>query len=373
MEEKDKKVIERITTEIKKIDAKKNKIFFMVVDTKGIPSGSVQYIYKIALTLHNNGYDITMLYDGDNEGVKSWLGEKYDVLKHENVTSDKVEITASDILFYQDIFSSAMNQTKDLPCKRIAILHNLEYVTDTVPINVQWGTYKIFDFITTSKKEADRLREWFPYTIGHVLKPGIDDEVFHDTTEPKKMVINIVSKEQTDINKIIKPFYWEFPSYKWVSFKDLRGLPQSDFAKELREGAITIWIDEDTNFGYSAIEAMKSGSLVVAKMPDKMTEWAIGNNDSDGNNSEYIKNCCIWFDRFEDIPKIIGNVVLSWTNDKIPSEIYDNAKTIVKEYDEENFEKNTLNLIDAFISQRRGEMQNIIDEINNKETEKTNK
>jgi hypothetical protein len=54
------------------------------------------------------------------------------------------------------------------------------------------------------------------------------------------MVINVISKDQSDIKKIVKPFYWKYPYFKWVSFKELRNLSKEEFAKELREGAITI-------------------------------------------------------------------------------------------------------------------------------------
>ena len=45
MTEKDKIAIERIQNEILKIDYKENYIFFFVLDTKGYPCGSLEYIY----------------------------------------------------------------------------------------------------------------------------------------------------------------------------------------------------------------------------------------------------------------------------------------------------------------------------------------
>ena len=48
MSDKDLKVIENIEREISKIDKKENRIFFFVIDTKGVPSGSLEYIYNLA-------------------------------------------------------------------------------------------------------------------------------------------------------------------------------------------------------------------------------------------------------------------------------------------------------------------------------------
>ena len=67
-------VISRIKDEIDKIDKKTNTIYFFVIDTKGNPSGSLSYIYNLALILSKNGYNIGMLYQEDEEfvGVKDW-------------------------------------------------------------------------------------------------------------------------------------------------------------------------------------------------------------------------------------------------------------------------------------------------------------
>mgnify|MGYP002520347908 CR=1 FL=1 len=39
-------------------------------------------------------------------------------------------------------------------------------------------------------------------------------------------------------------------------------LLQEDFAKYMSEGTITVWVDERTDFGYSALESMACGNIV---------------------------------------------------------------------------------------------------------------
>ena len=56
MSEKDLKVIENIQKEISRIDKKENKIYFFVIDTKGVPSGSLEYIYNLALILKKSRF-----------------------------------------------------------------------------------------------------------------------------------------------------------------------------------------------------------------------------------------------------------------------------------------------------------------------------
>ena len=79
MTEKDKKISRKLNAEIDKINKKENNIYFLIVDTKGVPSGSLSYIYKMAMTLFKDGYKVTMLYDvqsNDFLGVVDWLGDE---------------------------------------------------------------------------------------------------------------------------------------------------------------------------------------------------------------------------------------------------------------------------------------------------------
>ena len=261
MSEKDLKVIENIEKEISKIDKKENRIYFFVIDTKGVPSGSLEYIYNLALILKNEGYDVSMLHTEEEfVGVGAWLGEEYTNLPHLNVNKGEVGTAPSDLLFIPDIYSQVMNQTKNLPCKRVAILQNYDYVVEQMPYAAQWGDFGIMEGITNSDYQAAELNEAFPYVKLKKVSPFIS-KIFGTTINPKKMVINVISKDQSDIKKIVKPFYWKYPFFKWVSFKELRNLSKADFAKELREGAITIVVDETASFMYSALEAAKSGSI----------------------------------------------------------------------------------------------------------------
>ena len=84
MEKKDiEKSILDLDKEIKKIDAKKSKFMFYVIDTKGTPSGSLWYIYSIAHKISKMGYIVEMLHnENDFVGVKNWIGEEYANLKY---------------------------------------------------------------------------------------------------------------------------------------------------------------------------------------------------------------------------------------------------------------------------------------------------
>jgi hypothetical protein len=362
MSEKDLKVIGNIEKEIAKIKNKENKIYFFVIDTKGSASGSLEYIYNLALILKNEGYDVTMLHTEDEfVGVGSWLGEEYASLPHYNVNKGELGASPSDILFIPEIYSQVMNQTKKLPCKRVAILQNYDYVVEQMPFAAQWGDFGILEGITNSNYQAAELNEVFPYVKLTKVTPYIS-KIFGNTNDPKKMVVNIISRDQNDIKKIVKPFYWKYPMFRWVSFKELRNLSKIEFAKALREGAITIIVDENASFMYSALESMKSGSITMVKVPQTSVEWA---DTEDGT----LPNCCVWFDNYDTLHKQIASVVRSWITDKVPTILNDEAKKVLDNFSEEKTKNELMGYVNSVFDKRVKEMEDLIVQIKNKKEE----
>lgn len=357
MSNKKDKIISNIKAEIDKIDSKKNRIYFFVIDTKGAPSGSLEYIYNLALILKEDGYDVSMLHTEDEfVGVESWLGKKYADLPHYNVNKGDVGTSPSDILFIPEIFSQVMNQTKNLPCKRVAILQNYDYVVEQMPYSAQWGDFGILEGITNSDYQAKELNKVFPYVKLTKVSPYVSD-MFGKTNDPKKMVVNIISKDQSDIKKIVKPFYWKYPMFKWVSFKELRNLSKEDFSKALREAAITIVVDETASVSYSALEAMKSGSIVMCKVPSTDLDWA---TSEDGT----LPNCCVWFDNFDTLHKQIASVVRSWVTDKVPSVLEDESKKILETMSRDKTKKEILSYVNEILNKRKKDMEELMAQVN---------
>ena len=357
MSNKKDKIISNIKAEIDKIDSKKNRVYFFVIDTKGAPSGSLEYIYNLALILKEDGYDVSMLHTEDEfVGVESWLGKKYADLPHYNVNKGDVGTSPSDILFIPEIFSQVMNQTKNLPCKRVAILQNYDYVVEQMPYSAQWGDFGILEGITNSDCQAKELNKVFPYVKLTKVSPYISD-IFGNTNDPKKMVVNIISKDQSDIKKIVKPFYWKYPMFKWVSFKELRNLSKEDFSKALREAAITIVVDETASVSYSALEAMKSGSIVMCKVPSTDLDWT---TSEDGT----LPNCCVWFDNFDTLHKQIASVVRSWVTDKVPSVLEDESKKILETMSRDKTKKEILSYVNEILNKRKKDMEELMAQVN---------
>ena len=133
----------RIEEQISKIDNKDFSLYFYVVDTKGVASGSLSYIYDIALGLKNMGYNVGMMHSEEEfVGVEEWLGKEYADLPHYNVEKKSVDISPSDILFIPEVYSNVMGATKKLPCQRVAILQSFEKLTEFIPFGATWGAMR---------------------------------------------------------------------------------------------------------------------------------------------------------------------------------------------------------------------------------------
>ena len=340
-----KKMIDVVEENIKKIKDKNFNIFFYVLDTQGNPSGSLEYIYQTAFILKNNGYNVTMLHNQkDFIGVAEWLGEKYNVLEHKNIETENVEINPCDFLFIPEIFTDVMSQTKKLPCKRIAIIQNYNYLSEFMPIAGDFNTMKISDAITTTNAQKEIINSYFPNLNVHVVPPSIS-KIFRESDAPKKLIINIVSRNQENVFRIMKPFYWKNPMYKWVSFRELRGLDQETLSNALMESPITVCVDENTNFGFVTLEALRCGSIVLSKVPNTLSDWNI--------EDDKLTDACLWFDNIDDVPDMLASLVYHWTTDTIPEEVYENIHKLDNMYTPETQEKEVLYTYETEIFSRR--------------------
>lgn len=363
MEDKAKKVIERIDEAIDNLNKKKFTIYFFVIDTKGTPNGSTQYIYEMAKELIDLEYNVTMLYqEKEFVGVGEWLGADYANIPHSCIENENIKVSTSDFLIIPEIFSNVMNQTKELPCKRIVLCQNINYITEFIPLGVTWNSYNIYDVLTTTQVQAKDIKELFPKMTTEVISPAIP-EYFRNNDIPKKLMVSIVTKEQSLVNKIVKQFHWKFPQYRWVTFTDLRGLSRDLFADTIRESAITVWIDDDTYFGYVPVEAIKSGSITIGKIPNVIPEWMY-NDEKTG-----LSDAGAWFDDIRDVQKIIANAIKALLDDVIPEELYTSMKKFEDMYTVENRRNEISEVFKKYTENRIAEIEAVKSKIINPNTE----
>lgn len=354
------KAFERISNEVSKIDKKENNLYFYILDTKGNASGSVEYLYGLALSCHNAGYNVTMLYFNDEEdgqfvGVESWLGSEYANLQHKSITSE-VSVATSDILFVPDIFlgefsADSSHQFQKMPCQKVAVFQNYYNACQTMTINMQLGQMGVFDCICNTAYTEDLVKSAFPYVRTHIVPPFIDERFHDDDNVAKKPIINLYCRDIYETKVIINDFYRRYPMFQWISFMPLNGLSIDEVSEHLRTNAFTLWDDNHASFGYTAVEAMKSGSIVIAKVPEGGGDWVY--------DGEYLNACCVWCDNCKDMSEKIANVVRSWMTDRVPSDLIEKASAVAKHYNVEASSKMMTDFVE-YLNKKRKDEFNII-------------
>lgn len=381
----DNKALQRVEEAIGKLKNKDFNLYFFVIDCKNTPNDNIQYIYKLAKALKDKSYNVKMVYQLENEyteselkklkkkdqpidenriftGVGEWLGKEYMEIEHFNITKDEWKIAPSDFLFIPEAFSSLMKQTYQYkaPCKRIAILYNYNYITEFIPFGDEWGNYGVRDVLCSSVENERLIKEVFGYVNTKVLYPYVDEQ-FRKPLAAKKLIVNIMCKREEDINRIMKQFYWKYPIYKFITFRNLRGLPKDTFCEYLKEGAITVWCDNDTPFGLSPIEAIRCGNIVVGKVPEHVPEWM--------DNGDGLINNGIWCYDINSIHDMLSKAIGSWMKDRIPQTILDRMEELNEKYTKKEFDANLDKVINEFVEERISEFYDIRNVIKSKITE----
>lgn len=385
---KDLQAIERIEESITNLKENNFNIFFFIIDSRNIPNSSLEYIYELAKTLQDKKYNVTMLYQLQEEyteaelykrkkkgkpidpnkvfvGVREWLGDEYADIPHMNISHAQWKVSPADILFIPEAFSSLMFQTYQYkaPCRRVVLLQNFSYVTDFIPFGIEWKNYGIYDVVATTKQQENLIKSVFPYVRSKILPPIIPS-IYRKPIEPKKLLINIIASDQRITNRIIKTFYWKYPIYKFISFVDLRNKSREEYAEKLKEGAITVWVDDDTPFGHSGLEAIACNNVLIGKVPDMIPEW-MTNEDGSLNDSG------VWTYDINLIPDLLANVVGAWMQDNIPEQLLSTMEQINGTYDEEKWNTNVENVITSIIDEQIKSFEQIKGSINNKIKSKT--
>lgn len=322
----------KLETVLNELKNKESNFYFFTLDTKGNPTAGVANIYEHVKVLTELGYKAHILHEkndyklrGNEEGmgIADWLGEEYAELSHVSIEGQELQVKPSDFMFIPEIFASVMEQVKNMSCKKIVFAQSPEYMFEVLPIGRRWTIdYGFNDVITTSDRVAEHIKNHFPDINAHVIPVSIP-EYFKPSDKPKKPIVTLVARNQSDVIKITKSFYLQYPLYKWVTFKELRGLPRKQFAQELSESFLSVWVDDLSGFGTFPIEAMECNTPVIGKMPNILPEW-METKDEDGN--PILRDNGIWTNTTQNIPELIGRYLKLYLEDSEPAEILENME-----------------------------------------------
>jgi hypothetical protein len=313
----------------------------MVQDTKGNAKASIKYIYHMALTLKNNGYNAIILHEKPEYfGVSSWLGEEYMTkLEHRSIDGTSLEISPDDLIIIPEIYGFIMEQITKLPCGKIVLSQAFDHVFETLQPGQSWPQLGFYKCITTSNKQKELIESVIRNVSVDVIEPFISEE-FQKNKFPPKTIVNIHTRDHRDTTNLIKTFYVKFPQYRWITFRDLRGLTEPEFAEAMKDSFISIWIDQTSSYGTFPLESMKMGIPVLGLVPDIAPSWMTEDNG-------------LWLNNKTLIVDVLSDFIQNWLEDNVNPQIYEQMeKTIVGVSTEQKFEEETLSLFSKIFETR---------------------
>jgi hypothetical protein len=367
--------ISQITLALNNIENKNFNVYFFVLDTKGNPTAGIANIYEHVKILKGLGYNACILHEkndyklrGDQEGngVADWLGEEYAALPHASIEGQDLNISPSDFVVIPEIFANIMDQLKGFPCKKIVMSQSYDYLLELLQIGKRWNVdYGFNDVITTSEKQADYVKSLFPSIQTHIVPVSISD-YFKDSDKPKIPVVSILTRNHGEAAKIAKSFYLQFPLYKWITFKELRGLPKTQFATELAKSCLAVWIDDQAGFGTFPLEAIESNTPVIGKIPNMVPEWMETTNDK---GVKVIKNNGIWTNTTLNIPELIANYLKVWFEDSLPQELLNGMEQSKGQYTSEKQITAATEVYTKIFENRKSELSIVLEKLTEALTE----
>ena len=326
----------KIEESISNLKDKKNKIYFFVQDTKGNAKASVRYIYQITNVLLKQGYNPIILHEKpDYFGVSSWLGEQYSNIPHQSIEGQNLQVAPEDFIIIPEIFGYVMSQLTNVKCTKIVLSQAYDQIFETLQPGQSWTQFGFTKCITTSDTQKKYISQYIKNVSTDIIEP-VTSEIFQKSKYPAKPIIAISSREQRDAINVIKSFYQRYPQFRWITFRDMRGLTEEEFANTLKDCMLSVWDDRTSAFGTFPLESMKCGVPVIGVIPKMVPEWM---NEDNG----------IWIQDELNLVNFIGEYIQNWLEDNISEEVYNGMeKCSLKYSDVNNFENKIISLFDEY-------------------------
>jgi len=343
--------IQKIEGSILNLVDRKSKIYFLVQDTKGHAKGSIRYIYQVAQTLKENGFNPIIIHEEQQyTGVGGWLDEKYMELPHQSIEGQSLQISPEDFVVIPEIYGHVLEQLSNFPCGKIVLCQAYDHMLETLAPGTNWAQYGFRKSITTNHSQKEYISNFMKATDIDVLQPFIP-EYFNKKDKPSKPIVSIHCREQRNTAKIIKGFYLKYPQFRWITFRDMKGINQQEFSTYLKDSFVSVWVDDESGFGTFPLESMASATPVIGKVPNMKPEWMTDQNG-------------VWTYEFNNIIDILAEFVQNWLEDNISESLYEHSLKTVESYNNmTQFTENVLSLFNEYFEIRKESFQSQLDKM----------
>jgi hypothetical protein len=260
-------------------------------------------------------------------------------IEHRSIDGTSLEVSPDDLIIVPEIYGFIMDQITKLPCGKIVLSQAFDHVFETLQPGQTWAQLGFYKCITTSNKQKELIESVMRNISVDVIEPSISNE-FVKNQYPPKTIVNIHTRDHRDTTNLIKTFYAKFPQYRWITFRDLRGLSELEFAEAMKDSFISIWIDQTSSFGTFPLESMKMGIPVLGLVPDVVPSWM---NEDNG----------LWVNNKTIIVDVLSDFIQNWLEDNLNPELFDRMNlTLETISNKEKFENETLSLFGDIFEKR---------------------
>jgi glycosyltransferase involved in cell wall biosynthesis len=339
--------IEIIETSLNRLVNGESSVYFLVYDTKGNPRASIKYIYDLALTLKENGFDVKLLSEDKNyRGVSEWLDTKYESIPVYSIKDDKIQIRLDDTIVIPEYYSNVLEQLVNIRCTKIMLVQQKEYIYETLPIGSTWSDYGFDKVITTTDGAKKYILDYFPNSLVFVIPPIIED-IFEPVNEPVKPYVAISCRDRVLHKKFISEFYLKYPQLRWITFRDMVQMSYVEFANSLKECMVSVWMDDDSTFGTFPLESMKCGVPVVGKIPNTEPDW-LGENG-------------MWTYDTSKMVEVLATYILAWLEGvELTDEIMQKMKETLLPYDKNITLSSIVSIFNSFKNKKIESLQSTL-------------
>lgn len=343
---KKQETVKNIEQSIDKIKDKEHKVVFMVPDTKGNGRACVAVIYRQAMALKQAGYNVAILLEKkDTIKPSVWLGDEYDTLTHYSIEENTMVMGGHDFIVVPEIYGSVFEQIEKLPMEKILFVQSYDYLLEPYAPGTSFMDKGVQNCLTTSETLANMVNDTFKYTNTKVIPVGIP-EWFTPTDNLTKPTIAIHCRDAKKAAKIIKTFYLKYPIYRFISFKDMHTMTEKDFANNLKDCCVSVWVDDESSFGTFPVESMKCNVPVIGKIPNIIPEWMTDDNG-------------IWVYDEHQIVDLISAYVKNWLEDTVPENLTTVSETMKEVYTMVEFSDTTVKVFEEFFNERVERLEKI--------------
>ena len=343
---KTQEIVSNIEQSIDKIKKKEHKTVFIVPDTKGNGRACVSVIYRQAMALNQAGYNVALLLEKkDSIKPSVWLGEEFDKLTHYTIEENNMVMGGHDFIVVPEIYGSVFEQIEKLPMEKILLIQSYDYLLEPYAPGTSFLDKGVTNTITTSETLGNMLDDTMRFTNTKVIPVGVPDW-FQPTDNLIKPTIAIHCRDAKKAAKLIKTFYLKYPIYRFISFKDMHTMTEKDFATNLKDCCLSVWVDDESSFGTFPIESMKCNVPVIGKIPNIIPEWM-----SDDNG--------IWVYDEHQIVDLISAYIKNWLEDSVPENLLNLSETLKDKYTMTGLVDTTIKVYEEFYNERIMKLEKI--------------